>query len=83
MCALLSRKGRVGVVQTDGKQIFDSSQQQHWASSVVCLQGERAELYRSCLGSPVPSSASSERKSCCNWFLNEGSSAAPRRLGGL
>lgn len=28
-------------------------------------------------------SASAERKSCCNWFLNEGSSAAPRRLGGL
>lgn len=28
-------------------------------------------------------SASADRKSCCNWFLNEGSSAAPRRLGGL
>lgn len=28
-------------------------------------------------------SGSTERKSCCNWFLNEGSSADPQRLGGL
>lgn len=56
------------------------------AATLSCLCGAFAVLQEFCrlLSARFDGlSASAERKSCCNWFLNEGSSAAPRRLGGL
>ena len=77
-------------VQMDWRYIFASSSSSSSSNPERprrCARSVRGggaqELSRLFSGQSDGLPASLERKSCCNWFLNEGSSAAPRGLGGL
>lgn len=87
MCAFVAKwQLRAVLVEGTHKKLDRSSSSSSRSAGLplwcVCSVGggELQELPRLFSAHSDGLRASSERKSCCNWFLNEGSSAAPRRL---